>query len=509
MTTQPTSVSVEGLELVTPDGRTLVKGADFSLASGELVLLVGPSGSGKSTLINVLSGLLGDDGSNWRVAGSLRENDRHYDLSREVCDIGGLVIQGNALFDDLTAAQNLGIAIDHGGAPNDDLSRRLADLLQDILPDHNVASLSGGQRQRIAIARTLLAQRPLLLLDEPNSSLDRYAARKLGELIKNLCREMGRPALIVAHHFDDLLPLADRILVLDPVKARLQELPPNRQKVEAALLAIGRASDGEELSAGASPPPLSGERHGPPWLDHMRKRSVSRWFLNYMREYFWILCGSPLTLLYVLSGALIVGFVTMWFGFNYDLLGDYMRSFVHDEALMGIGFIEATIVVPLICCILMVARNNAIITADIGNRVYSSQFRAMRNLHIPGQTYLVSAVLVNVVIGAILLIALSVGIASWSSYLTWKFLFPDQPFELWQEHFFRIFVQRPDILLRNIGWVLLKTLLSTVMATLFAVQAGLGQKRSVIEINYAIARSIVFGVSITLLVHASIAILQF
>lgn len=517
MSTQPTSMTVEGLELVTPDGRTLVKGAGFSLAPGELVLLVGPSGSGKSTLINVLSGLLGDDGSAWRVAGTLRENDhRHYDLSREVCDIGGLVIQGNALFDDLTAAQNLGIAIDHGGAPNEDLSQRLAGLLQDIVPDHNVASLSGGQRQRVAIARTLLAQRPLLLLDEPNSSLDRYAARKLGELIKNLCREMGRPALVVAHHFDDLLPLADRVLVLNPVEARLRELPPDRKKVEAALLAIGKASDtertGEAKPTADAPapaiPPVAPPQDSP-WLGRMRRRPVSRWFLNYMREYFWILCGSPLTLLYVLSGALIVGFVTMWFGFNYDLLGDYMRSFVHDEALMGIGFIEATIVVPLICSILMVARNNAIITADIGNRVYSSQFRAMRNLHIPGQTYLVAAILVNVVIGALLLIALSVGIASWSSYLTWKYLFPDQPFELWQEHFFRIFVDRPDILLRNIGWVLLKTLLGTVMATLFAIQAGLGQKQSVIEINYAIARSIVIGVTVTLLIHASIAVLQF
>lgn len=507
MNAEPIFVTVNGMKLVTPDGRTLLEDASFSLAPGELVLLVGPSGSGKSTLINVLSGLLGDDGSAWQVAGQLRENDRLYDLSTEICDIGGLVIQGNALFDDLTAAQNLGIAIDHGGAPDTNLSARLANLLQDIRPDHNVASLSGGQRQRVAIARTLLAQRPLLLLDEPNSSLDRYAARQLGALVKNLCRDMGKPALIVAHHFDDLLPLADRVLVLDPVKARLLELPPDRQKVEAALLAIGKASDSRQVALDS--PPTPDDREASPWLDHMQQRGVGRWFVNYMREYFWILCGSPLTVLYVLCGALIVGFVTMWFGFNYDLLGDYMRSFVHDEALMGIGFIEATIVVPLICCILMVARNNAIITADIGNRVYSSQFRAMRNLHIPGQTYLVTAILLNVVIGALLLIILSIGVASWSSYLTWKFLFPDQPFELWQEHFFRIFVQRPEILLRNIGWVLLKTLLSTVLATLFAIQAGLGQKRSVIEINYAIARSIVFGVSITLLIQASIAILQF
>lgn len=503
-TSTPASLSVAGLRIVTPDGRLLLEGGRIELGAGEVALLIGPSGSGKSTIINVLSGLLVEDGGRWDVSGILEQNGTRFDLSQDLCDVGGLVFQGNALFDDLSAAQNLGIAIDHSGDPDPELPARLGALLQDIAPDQGVSSLSGGQRQRVAIARTLLAKRPLLLFDEPNSGLDRYAALRLAGLVKDICRDMGRPALIVAHHFDDLLPLADKVLVLDPVRKSLHHLPPEREAIERALITIGEAFDAARGEATTEAAPASAR-----WEDRITRRPVTRWFAYYMREYFWILCASPLTLLYVLSGAAIVGFVTMWFGFNYDLLGEYMRSFVHDEALMGIGFIEATIVVPLICCILIVARNNAIITADLGNRVYSSQFRAMRNLHIPGRIYLASAILVNMVLGALLLVCLSISVAGWASFKTWQVLFPSQPFELWREHFFRVFVEHPNILWRNVGWGLLKTVSSIVMATLIALHAGFGPKDSVIAINYAIARSIVLGVSVTLLIHASIAILQF
>jgi len=218
--------------------------------------------------------------------------------------------------------------------------------------------------------------------------------------------------------------------------------------------------------------------------------------------------ASPLTLLYVLSGAAIVSFVCVWFGFNYDVLGDYMRSFVHDGALMGIGFLITMLAVPLFCSILIVARNNAIITAAIGNRVYSAQFRAMHNLHIPGRVYLSLAIVINMVLGSILMLALATGVAVWFSLQTWQILFPDQPLELWLTHFFRIFVRDPAVLWENIGWVLVKSVLGTLLSSVFAIYAGFGQKGSVIDINHAIARSIVYGVTITLLVHAGIAVLQ-
>jgi len=500
--------TVEGLTISTPTGKVLVENANFSLSEGEVVLLVGPSGSGKSTIIKLLSGLLSDSDNPWNVTGKLIYGGRVFDLSRERCDLGGLVFQNYALFDDLTAAENLGIAMDHSQNTDPALMEFLLNLLTDIEPHQTIASSSGGQRQRLAIARTLLANRPLLLFDEPNSGLDPSTAQRLGALIQDLCRRMRRPALIVAHHVDDILPLADAVYLLDPKTHTLRPLPINREAVEEALLSVGVDDESPVANLRKDKDQVPNqEQILAHWQQHLKAHGSYRWFFRYLYEYFWILWGSPLMLLYIFSGAGIVGFVTLWFGFNYELLGDAIRSFIHDESLAGLGFVEGYIAVPLISCILMVARNNAIITADVGNRVLSSQFLAMRNLHIPGRSYLTAAILINTVIGALVLVGASLVVAGWTSYKTWQFLFAEQPFELWQENFFHSMLRKPAAAWRNLFWVVIKVLLSGAFGSWLAIQAGFSRKDSVIAVNYAIARSIVMGVTVTLIIHAGIALI--
>ncbi|MBX9634601.1 MAG: ATP-binding cassette domain-containing protein [Magnetospirillum sp.] len=489
------AIALNGLTITTPAGRVLVKDANFALGAGEVVLLVGPSGSGKSTIINALSGLLGCDGDHWRVSGTVHLEGRVHDLAKESCNVGGLVFQNNALFDDLTAGGNAHITADHVGRLDARIAQLIMELLHDVDPDQSVASCSGGQRQRVAIARTLLADRKVLLFDEPNSGLDKMAARRLASLIRQLCHQMGRPALIVAHHVDDLLPLADRVLFLDPTRCKLSELPADRATVESALL--GAASDDD----------MQPEARSFPWK--LKPRSRWRWMSHYLGEYFWILCASPLLLGYVVLGAMIVGFVSVWFGFNYDALGSFIRSIVHDDALMGIGFIEMTVVVPLISCLLMVACNNAIITADLGNRALSSQFRAMSNLGIPARRYIFLSIAVNMTIAGLLLTAASMAVASFTSYHVWRLIFIGQPFELWMENFFREFLRSDRALLVHGGWTLFKVVATSVAATTTALAIGATRKESVISINHAIARSIVFGASATLIIHAVVAVLQF
>lgn len=503
MNTTPVFV-IENLTLTTPTGKTLVREANLTLGLAEVALLVGPSGSGKSTLIKLLSGLLRDDAAPWQVEGKLYHADKIYDLSKDRCDIGALVFQNYALFDDLSASANLRIALDHADSPDLTLVRHTLNLLGDIDPEQSIAASSGGQRQRIAISRTLLANRPLLLFDEPNSGLDPYTAQRLGALIRDLCRRMQRPALIVAHHVDDLLPLVDAVYLLDPRTQRLQTVPVNREAVDAALLAAGQTESDVFPTEGV----VSAVKTDKNWESKLKPRSPQRWFLRYLQEYFWILWGAPMMLLYIFSGSAIVGFVIMWFGFNYDLLGDAARSFVHDDALKGIGFIEINIGVPLIACILMIARNNAIITADLGNRVLSSQFLAMHNLHIPGQRYITTAIMLNMLIGGLVLVAASLAVASLMAFYTWHLIFPGQPFELWQEHFFRAMLPGTKGWNRLI-WVVAKVLLSSGCGAWLAIHAGLARKDSVIAVNYAIARSIILGVTATLLVHAGIAVLVY
>lgn len=498
----PPAFAIEGLKLVTPTGKILVENTDLTLGDAEVALLVGSSGSGKSTLIKLLSGLLGDDGDPWEVGGILRHGGEVYDLAQDRCDVGALVFQSYALFDDLTVVANLRIALDHADTPDPSLVAHIRDLLTDIDPDQTVASSSGGQRQRIAIARTLLANRPLLLFDEPNSGLDPYTAQRLGILIRELCRRMGRPALIVAHHVDDLLPLVDTVYLLDTRIRSLRAVPVDREAVDAALLAVGQAE--------AEPPVLGhpSSQVDANWERRLIPRSPQRWLLRYLQEYFWILWGSPLMLLYIFAGAAIVGFVMTWFGFSYDLLGDAVRSFVHDDALKGVGFIEANIGVPLITCLLMVAHNNAIITADLGGRVLSSQFLAMRNLHVPGRIYIIIAILLNTLVGGLVLVAASLAVAGWTSFHTWQLVFPDQPLELWQENFFHTLLWGSRAW-KRLGWVVLKVLLSSAAGAWLAIYTGLTRKESVLTVNYAIARSIVLGVTVTLLIHAGVAVLVY
>lgn len=504
--TAPASVlSVRDLTIVAPGGVTLVENASFDIAAGELVLLVGPSGSGKSTIVNLLSGLPDALAGGWAVTGELTCAGRRLDLSSERSDIGGLVFQDNALFGDLTAGENLRIAADHAPPGLSTALRDLATaLLPDVPADKAVSSCSGGQRQRVAIARTLLADRPIIFFDEPNSGLDIRASRALAGMIRNICRQMGRPAVIVAHHVEDLLPEADRVLLLDTKTRTLRAIEPTLEVIEREIMALqpGAAVGPEQASAG--------ERSGAGvWRNKLPRASRGHWFARYFGEYFWVLCASPLMIMYVALGGMIVGFVEIWFGFNYHSFGGYLKSLLHDETLVGLGLIEVTVAVPLITCILVVARNNAIIAADLGNRVLSSQFRAMANLKIPASLYLITSIVANMVLGSVVLMAVAMAAAAWTSMQTWGLLFPGQSAELWREHFFRVFLHGGPEVYEDLWWVLAKTVLSSAAASLVAIVIGLQKKDSVVAINHAIAESIIAGVSLTLFVHAAIGVVQF
>jgi len=246
-----------------------------------------------------------------------------------------------------------------------------------------------------------------------------------------------------------------------------------------------------------------------PWKGRIRRGSSLKWFGRYFAEYFWVLCASPFMLAYLGLGGIILGFVSIWFGFNYHAFGGYLKSILHDETLAGIGFVQTTIAVPLVSSILVVARNSAVISADLGNRMLSSQFRAMSNLNIPGLGYLVASIIIANTLSLALLTVAALATASWSALQTWYFFFPDQPFEFWQENYFRRLVEAGPTLFVELGWVACKIVFSSILGSAAAVIIGLRPKTSVVSINNAIAEAIVIGVSMTLLAHAFFAILQF
>ena len=180
----------------------------------------------------------------------------------EQARFGALVFQSLGLFEDLTVAENLAIVGDHAhpGRSESQAAETAARALLDGIPaDRSPRRLSGGQQQRVAIARTLLADRPVLLFDEPNAGLDAAAGQALAALIAGVARDLGRGVVIVAHHLDPFLPYAGQVLFMDPTHQRLESLPPDGALIKARLLAASPPADSIPGPARphADPPPDS------------------------------------------------------------------------------------------------------------------------------------------------------------------------------------------------------------------------------------------------------------
>ena len=187
--------------------------ADFRVAPGELLALVGHSGSGKTTLLRTIAGLwtprtarVSVGGTQWLDTGARVNLPPH---RRQA----GLVFQNYALFPHMTAAQNVMAAMDRADPAE---AGRILDLVNlRGLADRKPARLSGGQQQRVAVARAL-ARRPLaLLLDEPFSAVDRATREKLHGEIVALRAHLKMPVVLVTHDVNEAQLLADRMVVIE------------------------------------------------------------------------------------------------------------------------------------------------------------------------------------------------------------------------------------------------------------------------------------------------------
>lgn len=172
--------------------------SDISLfvEKGELLVIVGPSGSGKTTLLRCIADLL------------------EYDGIIEKKEKVSYVFQEAKLFPHLSAYENIAFGTDFKNAKKEEIER-IADLLKvkDCL-NRKPSELSGGQAQRISIARALIDQREILLMDEPFSSLDPVLKEELLEEIRNLHKKLNNTIIYVTHNQEEAISLADRIVIL-------------------------------------------------------------------------------------------------------------------------------------------------------------------------------------------------------------------------------------------------------------------------------------------------------
>src|SRR5512143_1126951 len=206
---------VRGLKKVYEMGEVKVealRGVDFNLLRGELIVLLGPSGSGKSTLLNILGGL--DTASAGRVTYCGR--DLTQATERELTEYRrfhvGFVFQFYNLIPSLTARENVAVVTEiarNPMRPEDALS--VVGLAERL--DHFPAQLSGGEQQRIAIARAISKNPEVMLCDEPTGALDSETGVVVLEALERVNRELGTATVIITHNVD-IAGMADRVVHL-------------------------------------------------------------------------------------------------------------------------------------------------------------------------------------------------------------------------------------------------------------------------------------------------------
>ena len=189
---------------------------DASLPCTGITGIFGHSGSGKSTLLRIVAGLESNANGKVRFNGHVFQDESKF-IAAEKRHIS-LVFQDNRLFPHLTAKQNLMFARKRCQQPRLDVNEIVNLLKISHLLDKNITLLSGGEKQRVSLARAILSEPKLLLLDEPLSALDHNGKGEILTLISKVQRQLNIPMLYVSHSLAELQQVAEQLVVMEAGK---------------------------------------------------------------------------------------------------------------------------------------------------------------------------------------------------------------------------------------------------------------------------------------------------
>ena len=196
--------------VVTYESTSVLQNLSIYIGAGEIVALTGPSGSGKTTLLRCIAGLEVVESGTILLSGEeITSKPAHL---RRI----GLVFQDNQLFPHLNVAKNISYSLMIQGSKQKLMDEKVAEVLELVglthLSQREVFKLSGGEAKRIAVARALVAQPKVLLLDEPLNGLDKELHARLLADLGTLLRLRGTTTLHVTHDQDEANAIADRVL---------------------------------------------------------------------------------------------------------------------------------------------------------------------------------------------------------------------------------------------------------------------------------------------------------
>lgn len=186
---------------------------DLQLNRAEKTAVIGASGAGKSTLLNLIAGF------EYAESGEIWLNGENHTFTEPYQRPVSMLFQDNNLFNHLTVAENIALGLKPSLSLNKTEQQKVTDVAEQVGLEHYLSrlpqQLSGGQRQRVALARTLLRNRPILLLDEPFSALDPELRQEMLQLVDTICCQKQLCLLLVTHQLSEVINIMQRVIRID------------------------------------------------------------------------------------------------------------------------------------------------------------------------------------------------------------------------------------------------------------------------------------------------------
>ena len=254
LNTAALDLHIEGVNLSYGSNHVL-KNVTLDIKPGEFFAFLGPSGCGKTTLLRLIAGFNTADTGRVVVGG--RDISTLPPWKRDV----GLVFQSYALWPHMTVAKNVAFGLEERGVPRAEIQRRVAAALEIVglghLAERRPSQLSGGQQQRVALARTVVIEPKVLLLDEPLSNLDAKMRVQVRRELRDLQQRLGLTTIFVTHDQEEANTVCDRIAVMNEgvvqqvgTPVELYERPANL--FVATFLGTANVLEGKVTGTGAA-----------------------------------------------------------------------------------------------------------------------------------------------------------------------------------------------------------------------------------------------------------------